>query len=313
MEYFVVLKNAFAREAVIKQLKSNSLWGNAGYNWATAYPAMTRVGSPFSLPGMLGGAGFGLRTRPRFEDANMQLFDRSGKGGALTDYFVLASRTLVCDRLTGFAYWEWPQPAPQQSVTQQDLLDTAKQLGIEPEAMMAIARQESHGGGFFKDGQPKILFERHRMYALLKKEKVDVKALEKQYPGLVNHVPGGYGPSATQHARLAQARAINEGAALQSASWGTYQVMGENYRNLYASPQAMEEAMRASEKQQLAYFAAFLREKAGGRLLQALNAHQWETVATLYNGSHWRTQNPHYATNIAKYYREAKQQSQHPK
>lgn len=307
MEYVVVLKNPFARTAVIKQLISSGLPAGSGYNWSAAYPPTTFVSSPFGLVGLLGGGSFSVRTQPRFENADVRLFDRSGKGGAATDYYVFDDRTLVCDRLSGASYWQWPKPEPPERISQQDLVDTARELGIEPEAMMAIARQESHGGGFFKNGQPKILFERHRMYALLKQEKFDVAALEKKYPGLVNHVPGGYGPSSTQHARLEQARAIDERAALQSASWGTFQVMGENYRNLYASPQDMERAMRASEKQQLAFFAAFLRKKAGGKLLRALNAHQWETVATLYNGSRWRTTNPHYASNLATYYREFKQ------
>lgn len=307
MEYFVFLKNPFALNMVVTQLRTGSWLQNSSYNWNFAFAPTAFAGIPFKLSWAPNGPGPSPYIRPRFEDANIRLYDWSAKGGTFIDYFVIGDRTLVCYPILQLAYWQWPKPAPVGKITQQDLVDTAKQLGIEPEVMMAIARQESHGGGFFKNGQPKILFERHRMYALLKQEGFDAKALEKQYPNLVNHVQGGYGPSSTQHARLEKARAIDERAALQSASWGRFQVMGENYRDSYTTPQEMEKAMRASEKQQLDFFASFLRHKAGGKLIKALNAHQWETVAMLYNGSHWRKINPNYATNIAKYYREFKQ------
>jgi len=37
-------------------------------------------------------------------------------------------------------------------------------------------------------------------------------------------------------------------------------------------------------------------------LITALKNHDWETVASLYNGPKWQEQNPNYASNLEKYY-----------
>lgn len=313
MEYFVFLKNPFAKSEVVRQLSGPlPSWSIYPFSWMTQFSPSPLIGNPLGLlPSAPVGGGLGVRKPPRFENANVALHDKSSRGGALIDYYDFgAGEVLVCDRRTKYSYWQWKTPATQEGITQQDLVDAAKDLGIEPEVMMAIARQESHGGGFFKDGQPKILFERHKMYAHLKEDKFDVKALAKANPDIVNPSQGGYGKESVQYDKLTRARALDESAALQSASWGRFQVMGENYRDLYKTPQEMETAMRASEKQQLAFFVAFLRKKGGGKLVQALKDHKWETVAMYYNGKYWKKINPNYATNIQKYYEEFKKKPQ---
>lgn len=313
MEYFVFLKNPFAKSEVVLQLSSQlSSWSIYPFSWVTQFQSSWLTNNPFSLlQGVKGGSGFGVRKPPRFENANVALYEKSGRGGALIDYYDFGDgQVLVCDRRTKFSYWQWKSPTTHEGITQQDLVDAAKDLGIEPEVMMAIARQESHGGGFFKDGQPKILFERHKMYSHLKEDGLDAKALAKANPDIVNPKQGGYGKSSIQYDKLTRARALDESAALQSASWGRFQIMGENYRDLYKTPQEMETAMRASEKQQLAFFVAFLRKKGGGKLVQALKDRKWETVAMYYNGKYWKKINPNYAANIQKYYEEFKKKPQ---
>jgi hypothetical protein len=309
MEYFVFLKNPFAKSEVVRQLASQlSSWSIYPFSWVAQFPVSPLITKPFSLTqAWKGTGGFGPRKPPRFENADVALYDKSGRGGTQIDYYDFgAGQVLVADRRTKFSYWQWKAPATKEGITQQDLVDAAKDLGLEPEVMMAIARQESHGGGFFKDGQPKILFERHKMYAHLKKEGHDAAALAKANPDIVDPKQGGYGKESIQYDKLKRARALDEEAALQSASWGRFQIMGENYRDLYKTPQEMETAMRASEKQQLAFFVAFLRKKGGGKLIQALKDHKWETVAFYYNGKYWKKINPNYATNIQKYYEEFK-------
>jgi hypothetical protein len=307
MEYFVLLKNPFAKDEVVRQLTSSHAFACLQpFDWR-AELAPTPFGNSF---GLLAAApaftGFAPRALARLENANVAVYEKSGKGGKDVDYFDFTGQTLVHDRRLNFSYWQWPEPAAGEGITQQDLIDAAKDLGIEPEVMMAIARQESHGGGFFKDGKPKILFERHKMYTHLKAEGHDPVALAKKHPDIVNPKQGGYGKESIQYDKLERARALDEEAALMSASWGRFQIMGENYRDLYRTPQDMEKAMRASEKQQLAFFVAFLRKKAGGKLLKALKNREWETVAFYYNGKYWKKINPHYASNIQKYYEEFK-------
>ncbi|GGF26725.1 N-acetylmuramidase family protein [Hymenobacter cavernae] len=309
MEYNVVLKSPFAKAAVIQQLTSTygfgglTRWGG----WPTYSLASPSVSS-LAFSGLKPTGNFSVQAQPVFENQDFVLFSKSSKGGQDVDYFDIDKQHLVYVRSVNFFYWEWPSTtgAPNKGITQEDLVQAAKDLGLEVEVMMAIARQESHGGGFFADGRPKILFERHKMYQHLRAEGHDPVALAKKYPDIVNKAQGGYGKESVQYDKLERARKLDEEAALESASWGRFQIMGENYKNLYATPQEMEKAMRESEKQQLAFFVAFLRKKAGGKLITALKNHQWETVALYYNGKFWKKINPQYANNLQKYYAEYK-------
>jgi len=299
MEYQVRLKNPFSRDQVLALLQ-----GRSGGFSVFGPQTLSRLYRPWQVAAAISPPM--LPTFPVYEDADFALYHLSSKGGTEKDYYRLDSRCLIYDRRTKWAYWELAVTSDNGPITQQDLVETAKALNIEVEIMMAIAKQESHGGGFFRDGKPKILFERHKMYQHLKHEGYNVKELEKAHPDIVNHKPGGYGRSSKQHQRLNQARKIDEEAAIMSASWGRFQVLGETYKDLYKTPQELEQAMNASEKQQLKYFAAFVKKKAGGRLLIALRNKQWETVATLYNGSNWRKTNPNYVRNIKMYYSQFK-------
>lgn len=308
MEYEVCIKNVFNRDAVLEQLKGGrgllDFFGGASLD-QRYLPGTNTTFSPAVLSRL---HRVNLGRPPVRETADYALYYLSSLGGMEKDYYRIDSRTLLYDRHIRWAYWERPaaSSSDDDSIIQQDLVDTAKVLNIEVEIMMAIAKQESHGGGFFRNGKPKILFERHKMYQHLRDEGHNPKELEKLHPNIVNHKPGGYGPSSTQHQRLEEARKLDEEAAIMSASWGRFQIMGETYKYLYDTPQELEKAMNASEKQQLKYFAAFVRKKAGGRLLIALRNKRWETVATLYNGDNWRKTNPNYVRNIQNYYAEFK-------
>ncbi|AZA64465.1 DUF3380 domain-containing protein [Chryseobacterium carnipullorum] len=51
-----------------------------------------------------------------------------------------------------------------KTLTEQDYINAAKELGCEVAAIKAVAEVESRGSGFLSSGEPKILFERHRFY-----------------------------------------------------------------------------------------------------------------------------------------------------
>ena len=187
------------------------------------------------------------------------------------------------------------------SISHQDIVDLANTIGVKnPRALEAIAQQETKGEPFYKPGQAKILFERHYMYKILKDMKYNVNKLHKQYPDLVNPNGGGYGKYSAQYLKLSDAKKINESAAIQSASWGRFQVMGKWYAYRYNSAKELETAMNFSEKEQLLYFAAYLQNTPG--MIDALNSEKWEEVATLYNGAKWRTKNPDYAKNLRTFF-----------
>lgn len=170
-------------------------------------------------------------------------------------------------------------------LTLDDFKGAANALGIDVPAIQAVTDVEALGGGFLPDDRPKILYERHVMYNELLKEAGLGEAVHfaLAYPEIVNRKPGGYKGGASEWDRLAAAIAINRHCALQSASWGMFQIMGFHWGTLrYPTVQAFVNAMYESEAAQLDAFCRFLR--ANPRMHKALQAHDWLTFARLYNG-----------------------------
>lgn len=174
-----------------------------------------------------------------------------------------------------------------------DLLQASLRLGVPVAAVYALNEVESKGRGFLDNGKPVILYERHVMYKRLQlvrspaddEEQLLQRALllAKQAPALVNPKAGGYIGGTAEHQRLAQARQLDDVAALESASWGAFQVMGYHWQRLgYASIHDFVAAMDRSEAEHLEVFVRYI--EADTNLLKALKTQKWATVAKLYNG-----------------------------
>lgn len=174
-----------------------------------------------------------------------------------------------------------------------DLVRAAQRLGVPVAAVYALNEVESRGLGFLDNGKPVILYERHVMFdrlQLVRSPADDLvqlhqraEQLAKQAPNLVNPKAGGYIGGSAEHQRLAQARQIDEQAALESCSWGGFQVMGYHWQRLgYASVQDFVTAMKRSEADHLEAFVRYIETDA--TLHKALKALKWATVAKLYNG-----------------------------
>lgn len=156
-----------------------------------------------------------------------------------------------------------------------DFVTAANLLNCEVAAIKAVAEVESSGGGFLKDGQPKILFERHYFHRLTNGK------YTKDHPDISNTKTGGY--TSNEHARLAKAAKLDRDAALQSASWGKFQIMGSHWKALgYESIQGFINAMYASETEHLMAFVKFV--KVNG-LQDELQRKDWANFARGYNGS----------------------------
>lgn len=164
-----------------------------------------------------------------------------------------------------------------------DFQKAAKELNCEVAAIRAVAEVESLDGGFLPDGRPKILFERHVFH---KRTHGIYSAL---HPDISNSKPGGYGSQgANQHVRLGKASGLNRIAALQSASWGMFQIMGYHWHVLgYKTLQEFINAMYESESKQLEAFVRFIKVN---NLADELRNKQWAKFARAYNG-------PNYAKN----------------
>ncbi|HAV6047234.1 TPA: DUF3380 domain-containing protein [Acinetobacter baumannii] len=178
-----------------------------------------------------------------------------------------------------------------------DYVTAAKRLKVSELAIRVFGATEGRGLGFLKNGKAKILFERHRMYFYLAqfKGKAFANAQMKAIPSIVNTVSGGYKGNEAEYTRLRLAQNIHPESALMSCSWGQFQIMGENWKELgYQSVFDFVEQMQTSESLQLEAFIRFIEWKTGTvnekkvSLLDALRAEDWPTVFSLYNGPNYK-------------------------
>jgi len=180
-------------------------------------------------------------------------------------------------------------------LTDNDYTLAAKALGVEVACVKAVTKVESRGSGFLASGEPKILFERHWMYKLLKQK----TGVEPEVNDVCNPKAGGYQGGAAEHLRLNKAVQIDRECALQSASWGLFQIMGFHWKALgYASVQKFINDQYDSEAKQLGTFVKFLLINSG--MLNALKAKDWAKFAKLYNGPEYAKNN--YDTKLQEAY-----------
>lgn len=177
----------------------------------------------------------------------------------------------------------------------EDFLDDAATLGCEVAAIQAVAEVESGGStGFCPDDFPKTLFEGH-YFSKLTKGKYDNAYPTISYPKWTRQFYGkGW---QAERARLELAMSLDRNAALMSASWGTFQVMGANFAVCgYKTIQQFVNAMCKDSNAHLAAFTQFIIENG---LQDELIDHRWDDFARIYNGP---GQVPTYSVKLAKAY-----------
>ncbi len=198
-------------------------------------------------------------------------------------------------RLTEAAILTMLTDGPDTSLTEQDFKDSAARLGCEVAAIKAVCAVEANGSGFFA-GRPKILPEPH-CFSKWTKGKFDKSNPTLSYPKW-----GSRPYPKTQDLRYDQLLGmirLDVDGGFACASYGKFQIMGENYKACgYASPMAFAEAMARDEKTQLRAFEAFITN-AG--LLQALRRKDWVAFARGYNGSAYAKNR--YDVKLAQAYR----------
>lgn len=182
----------------------------------------------------------------------------------------------------------------------------ATSLGCETAALRAVCEVESGGNGFLKDGRPKILFEGHIFWKQLLILNINPATIPGDNSDILYPVwdPVKVRPyyNMDQYARLDKAKKINEAAALKSASWGAFQIMGFNAGACgYATVQNFVTA-QANELSQLQCFANFLKST---HLAVNLAHLDWAGFAQAYNGKQYRRNN--YDTKLASAYAKDKQ------
>lgn len=170
------------------------------------------------------------------------------------------------------------------NLNEQDFLRASALIPCDVPAIRSICEVEAPRGAFLDDDRPTILFERHKF------SQFTSGRYDAAYPEISNPSPGGYGQEgAWQHERLAKAATLDREAALKSASWGAFQLMGFNFMACgFTSIQEFVNAMYRDAPSQMIAFVNFVKNDTN--MKRALVAHDWPEFARRYNG-------PNYAIN----------------
>ena len=213
---------------------------------------------------------------------------------------------LVVDGIVGLKTWMKFIEKEKQIVESNDKLLSEKDLiyfsdryGLELAAVKAVNQIESSGKGFLAFGKPRILFEGHVFWSELKKRNIQPNNFLNSLSQDVlyekwtkKYYRGGEG----EYERMEKAANISalpgiKEAAYCSASWGAFQIMGYNYKNLgYNSIDSWVSAMNEHEREHLAAFGKFISMKSisGKKLTDWLREKNWDKFAEGYNGSGYK-------------------------
>ncbi len=165
-----------------------------------------------------------------------------------------------------------------------EIISLARQAGIDPAALLAVAEVESGGRALFDINgkkEPAIRFEGHYFDRRLAGRIRD----QARQAGLSAPEAGRVRNPKTQCERwllLERAVSIHKKAALESTSWGLGQVMGAHWEWLgYSSIDELVAEARSSVGGQVRLMLNFI-DKAG--LKTALEQKDWRNFARRYNG-----------------------------
>ena len=160
-----------------------------------------------------------------------------------------------------------------------DLPMIGRENGLGEDEIRALLDVEAAGSGFDRQGRPKMLFEPHVYWRQLgpgaKRDRAAREGLA--YP---RWKPGAY--PRDSYPRLLKAMAIDEEAALRSASWGLPQIMGFNAEAAgYPSAAAMVASFVDDEEHHLRAMIRFIKH---AKLDDELRRRDWKGFARGYNG-----------------------------
>jgi hypothetical protein len=170
-----------------------------------------------------------------------------------------------------------PTIVPPSHLTDSDFNLAASFLKCEPAIIKGLTDVEAPQGPFQQNGTPTILFERHVFHRLTGGR------FDSTAPDISNAVAGGYGKYSEQWARLQRAAALSFDQALMAASWGAFQIMGENFYSAgFSNVEDMVYGMRTGVSSHLLAFTKFIM--ASKSLTEAIQSKDWNSFALHYNG-----------------------------
>ena len=183
---------------------------------------------------------------------------------------------------------------PAKKITEDNFKAAAEFLDCDLPAIKAVTEVEARGAGFLADTRPAILFERHKF------SRFTERRFDRSHPDISNRRAGGYGKGGkSQYERLHRAIALDREAALKSASWGAFQIMGFNHGVAgFEDVESFVARMCESEGTHLRAFVHFVL--ANRTMAAALREHRWADFARRYNGPGYRKN--HYDEKLAAAY-----------
>lgn len=183
------------------------------------------------------------------------------------------------------------------AITAPELLVFAKQLGdTDIKRIRAVAKVEAAGSGWFKDGRPKILYERHKFWKY-NDDSSAPKSTFFNYPEAGNYTEdadkNGLNDS---YDKLLKACEYDPKAAFMSVSMGMFQVMGMYYYNMgYETPWEMLYACTHFEREQYRLLVNYvvMNNMQKSFLALSTNPDTCRPFAKGYNGQNYVKYNYH--------------------
>lgn len=167
------------------------------------------------------------------------------------------------------------------AVTDAEIETLATRLGCTAKQLKAMAKVESGGSAYDKQGRPKILFERHLFHR---------HALKDHPPSAWNNPnPGGYNEDSWE--KLTRAACQEVDAAFGAVSWGKFQVLGMHWRGLgYPSPLEMAYSTVTGEAAHYEMLARYIERFNLKAALAKLSTNPADNVALArgYNGPQFK-------------------------
>lgn len=159
-----------------------------------------------------------------------------------------------------------------------DYQEAAALLNVEIAAVKAVTMVESSGGGYLPSKRPKILFEAHLFgYNTRQKYTADHPNISSAKWNQALYKGGE-----KEYDRLEEAMKLDKSAALKSASWGLFQILGSNHKACgFDTVEEFVQSQVECSKNQLKAFAAFIKYNNMDIHLRNKN---WEAFARMYNG-----------------------------
>lgn len=177
----------------------------------------------------------------------------------------------------------------KNTLDEKDFEVAAQRIGVESATVRAVAEVETCGsGGFLPDGRAVILYEGHVFWRRLKLYGLNPVDYMRGNEDIL-HVEWTrrfYRGGAKEYERLERAMKIHKRAALESASWGMFQIMGFNHEKCgCADVNEFVHRMNTTPREQLLLWSKFMQHEG---LDECLRQHKWSLFALRYNGKGYK-------------------------